>query len=123
MKLYLEIDTRPYLRMWKSKGNGTWNKKVMKKFYELFAQPSYFIQQYHFRCYFISLYDVKSSFQDFTFIVAAILDFSAAILKIDQFWLANERNSNNSCQWTFLPSFMLVSGCAWLLSFPAPLIA
>ena len=81
----------------------------------------YFIQQYHFRCYFISLYDVKSSFQDFTFIVAAILDLSAAILKIDQFWLANEKNSNNSCQWTFLPSFMLVSGCAWLLSFPAPL--
>ena len=53
----------------------------------------YFIQQYHFKCYLISLYDVKSSsFQDFTFIVAAILDFSAAILKIDQFWLANEKN-------------------------------
>ena len=57
----------------------------------------YFIQQYHFRCYFISLYDAKSSFYDFMFIVAAILDFSAAILKIDQFWLANEKNSNNSC--------------------------
>ena len=41
MKLYLEIDIRPYLRMWKSKDNGTSNKKVMKKFYELFAQPSY----------------------------------------------------------------------------------
>ena len=41
MKLYLEIDIRPYLRMWKSKHNGTSNKKVMKKFYELFAQPSY----------------------------------------------------------------------------------
>ena len=38
----------------------------------------YFIQQYHFRCYFISLYDVKSSFHGFTFIVATILDFSAA---------------------------------------------
>ena len=43
MKLYLEIDIRPYLRMWKSNDNGTSNKKVMKKFYELFAQPSYFI--------------------------------------------------------------------------------
>ena len=42
MKLYLEIDIRPYLRMWKSNDNGTSNKKVMKKFYELFAQPSYF---------------------------------------------------------------------------------
>ena len=31
------------------------------------------------------------------FIVAAILDFSAAILKIDQFWLANEKNFNYSC--------------------------
>ena len=41
MKLYLEIDIRPYLRMWKSKDNGTSNKKVMKTFYELFAQPSY----------------------------------------------------------------------------------
>ena len=41
MKLYLEIDIRPYLRMWKSKDNGTSKKKVMKKFYELFAQPSY----------------------------------------------------------------------------------
>ena len=41
MKLYLEIDIRPYLRMWKSKDNGNSNKKVMKKFYELFAQPSY----------------------------------------------------------------------------------
>ena len=41
MKLYLEIDIRPYLHMWKSKDNGTSNKKVMKKFYELFAQPSY----------------------------------------------------------------------------------
>ena len=41
MKIYLEIDIRPYLRMWKSKDNGTSNKKVMKKFYELFAQPSY----------------------------------------------------------------------------------
>ena len=40
MKLYLEIDIRPYLRMWKSKGKGMSNKKVMKKFYELFAQPS-----------------------------------------------------------------------------------
>ena len=39
MKLNLEIDIRPYLRMWKSKDNGTSNKKVMKKFYELFAQP------------------------------------------------------------------------------------
>ena len=27
MKLYLEIDIRPYLRMWKSKDNGTSNKK------------------------------------------------------------------------------------------------
>ena len=52
----------------------------------------YCIQQYHFRCYFISLYDVKSSFHDLMFIVAAILDFGAAILKIDQFWLANEKN-------------------------------
>ena len=43
MKLYLEIDIRPYSRMWKSKDNGTSNKKVMKQFYELFAQPSYFI--------------------------------------------------------------------------------
>ena len=51
----------------------------------------YFNQQYHFKCYFISLYDVKSSLHDFTFIIAAILDFSAAILKIDQFWLANEK--------------------------------
>ena len=42
-------------------------------------------QLYHFSCYFISLYDVKPSFHDFTFIVAAILDFSAAILTIDQF--------------------------------------
>ena len=42
MKLYLKIDIRPYLRMWKSKDNGTLNKKVMKKFYELFAQPSYY---------------------------------------------------------------------------------
>ena len=51
----------------------------------------YFIQQYHFRCYFISLYDVKSSFNDFTLIVAAILDFSAAILKTDQFdWLTRK---------------------------------
>ena len=41
MKLYYEIDIRPYLRMWKLKDNGTSNKKVMKKFYELFAQPSY----------------------------------------------------------------------------------
>ena len=41
MKLYLEIDISPYLCMWKSKDNGTSNKKVMKKFYELFAQPSY----------------------------------------------------------------------------------
>ena len=41
MKLYLEINIRPYLRMWKSNDNGTSNKKVMKKFYELFAQPSY----------------------------------------------------------------------------------
>ena len=41
MKLYLEIDIRLYLRMWKSKDNGISNKKVMKKFYELFAQPSY----------------------------------------------------------------------------------
>ena len=57
----------------------------------------YFTQQYPFRCYFIYLYDVKSSFHGFTFIVAAILDFSAAILKIDQFWLANEKNSNKSC--------------------------
>ena len=57
----------------------------------------YFIQQYYFKCYFISLFDVKSSFHDFTFIVAAILDFSDAILKIDQFWLANEKKSNNSC--------------------------
>ena len=38
MILYLEIDIRPYLRMWKSKDNGTSNKKVMKTFYELFAQ-------------------------------------------------------------------------------------
>ena len=45
----------------------------------------------------MSLYVVKSSFRDFTFIVEAILDFSAAILKIDQFWLANEKNSKNSC--------------------------
>ena len=43
----------------------------------------YFIQKYHFRCYFIALYDIKSSFHDLTFILAAILDFSAAILKID----------------------------------------
>ena len=57
----------------------------------------YFIQEYHFRWYFISLYDVKSSFHDFTFIVAAILDFRAAILKIYQFWLANEKNSNDTC--------------------------
>ena len=57
----------------------------------------YFTQQYHFRCYFISLYDEKSSFHDFMFIAAAILDFSAAILKIDQFWLANEKKSNYSC--------------------------
>ena len=56
----------------------------------------YFIQQYHFRCYFISLYDVKAWFNGFTLIVAAILDFSAAILKFDQFWLANEKNFNNS---------------------------
>ena len=41
MKLYLKIDIRPYLRMRKSKDNGTSNKKIMKKFYELFAQPSY----------------------------------------------------------------------------------
>ena len=41
----------------------------------------YFIQQYHFRCYFIYLYDVKSSFHDFTFIVVAILDFSVDILE------------------------------------------
>ena len=41
MILYLEVDISPYLRMWKSKDNGTSNKKVMKKFYELFAQPSY----------------------------------------------------------------------------------
>ena len=34
---------------------------------------------------FIYLYDVKSSFHDLTFIVAAILDFGVAILKIDQF--------------------------------------
>ena len=45
MKLYLEIDIRPYLRMWKSNDNGTSNKKVMKKFYELFAQPSYMQQK------------------------------------------------------------------------------
>ena len=57
----------------------------------------YFIQQYHFRCFFISLYDVKSSFHGFTFIGAAILECSAAILKIDQFWLAKEKNSKNSC--------------------------
>ena len=57
----------------------------------------YFTQQYHLRCYFISLYDVKSSFHDFTFIVVAILDFSAAILKIYQFWLANGKNFNYSC--------------------------
>ena len=50
-----------------------------------------FIQLIHFRCYFISLHDIKSSFHDFTFIVAAILDFSAAILKIDQFdWLTRK---------------------------------
>ena len=57
----------------------------------------YFIQQYHFRCYFIALYDVKSSVHDFTFILAAILDLSVTVLKIDQFWLANEKNINNSC--------------------------
>ena len=33
-------------------------------------------------CFFV---DVKSSFHDLTFIVAAILDLRAAILKIDQF--------------------------------------
>ena len=57
----------------------------------------FFTQWYHFRGYFISLYDVKSPFQDLSFIVAAILNFSAAILKIDQFWLANGKKSNNSC--------------------------
>ena len=41
MKFHLEIDIRPYLRMWNSKDNGTSIKKVMKKFYEFFAQPSY----------------------------------------------------------------------------------
>ena len=41
MKFYLEIDIWPYLRMWKSKDNGTSNKKVIMKFYKLFAQPSY----------------------------------------------------------------------------------
>ena len=51
-----------------------------------------FIQQYHFRCYFISLYDIKSSFHVLTLIVAAFLDIRAAILKIDQFGLANELN-------------------------------
>ena len=40
MKLYMEIDIWPYLRMWKSKDKWTSNKKVMKIFYELFAQPS-----------------------------------------------------------------------------------
>ena len=57
----------------------------------------YFIQLNNFRCYFIPLYDVKSSFHDLTFIAAAILDFRAAILKIDPFWSANEKNPNNSC--------------------------
>ena len=39
MKFNLDIDIRPYLRMWKSEDNRTSNEKVMKKFYELFAQP------------------------------------------------------------------------------------
>ena len=57
----------------------------------------YFIKKIHFRGYFISLYDVKSSFHDFTLIVAAILDFSTAILinvnllsDIAQFLVAND---------------------------------
>ena len=41
MKLYLEIDIRPHLHLRKWKATGTSTKKVMKKFYELFAQPSY----------------------------------------------------------------------------------
>ena len=43
----------------------------------------YLIQQYYFSCYYISLYDEKSSFHEFTFNLVAILAFSAAILK---FW-------------------------------------
>ena len=41
MKIYSEIDIRQHLRMCKSTDNGNSNKKVMKKFNELFAQPSY----------------------------------------------------------------------------------
>ena len=35
------------------------------------------------------------------FFVAAILDFSTAILQIGQFWLAKDKYSNYSCSWTF----------------------
>ena len=82
----------------------------------------YFIQQYHFRCYLCSLYDVKSSFYDFTFIVAAILDFSATILEIDQFdWLtrkilithANEHFYQVSCLYPDVHDYC---------HFPAPLL-
>ena len=46
----------------------------------------------------VALYHVKSSFPDLTFFfVAAILDFSTAILKIGQFRLANDKYSNYSC--------------------------
>ena len=67
----------------------------------------------------IALYHVKSSFPDLTFFAAAILDFSNAILKLGPIRLAKDKYSNNSCSLLFLPSFLLISACAFFLSLSA----